>query len=229
MVFHIKRGLPATCGRKTNAIGIMLSMVVIFFALVLPGYAHRLVLFAWIDGCIVHTQSKFHGGSKVFEGDITVFNNAGQELLTGKTDRQGAFSFPLKTVQSPSALKIVLNAGMGHQAHWNLTGSEVLEARGLDSDTRALTGNNRDDLAGKPERMVTSQAGTEEYSPCRMKEAELRKIIEETVDRKMSPVMDTLIDIREEIAIGLDDVVAGLGYILGVTGLLAWFYARKKE
>jgi hypothetical protein len=60
-------------------------------------------------------------------------------------------------------------------------------------------------------------------------EADLRKIVEETIDRKLSPIMDMLVSIREEMAVGLDDVVAGLGYIFGLTGLLAWLKARGKS
>lgn len=182
-------------------------------------FAHRVVVFAWIEGDMVYTQSKFPGGARVHDGKISVVDDKGKSLLTGTTDDQGEFSFDLKAIRAASDLKIVLNAGMGHQASWTLTEKEIC---------RALGGNEKPVPEDSPALSPEPSGTLADDIPCPMDEDELRKIVETAVDRKLSPVMDMLITMREEAAVGLDDVVAGLGYILGLTGLLAWFASRKK-
>ena len=95
---------------------------------------------------------------------------------------------------------------------------------GVESDG----GDGKVDMVNQPVGSGMSTDGPEESVPCRLSEADVRKSVEETVDRKLSPVMDMLIDIRDEMAVGLDDVVAGIGYIFGLTGLMALIYSRRK-
>lgn len=191
-------------------------------------YAHRVVVFAWIEGGMVYTQSKFPGGARVSGGEITVLDESGQVLLNGKTDGQGEFSFPLPILKAPSELKIVLNAGMGHQGHWTLTRDEVGRAMGMERQMDDSAVAARPDTVARSLPASTPETTAPVNMPCRLDEAELDRIVAAAVDRKLSPVMDMLISIREEAAIGLDDVIAGVGYIFGLTGLLAWFYSRKK-
>jgi len=58
----------------------------------------------------------------VHEGVIRVFDSTGKELLNGKTDTKGEFSFK---VPKPDDLKIVLEAGMGHRAEWPLSKQDL--------------------------------------------------------------------------------------------------------
>ncbi len=215
--------------QKKRMTNIVLWAWVLLFAAATIASAHRVIVFAWIEGDTVFTESKFPGGANVSNGKITVLDEAGQELLTGKTDEQGAYSFSLTSLKKPSELKIVLNAGMGHQAYWTLTRQDVGQALGAESAAGASAVEAETNLnppSGGPS--PSSLPPPEDNTPCRLNDAELRQIVEAAVDRKLSPVMDMLVAIREEAAIGLDDVVAGLGYIFGLTGVLAWFYSRKK-
>jgi hypothetical protein len=79
--------------------------------------AHRVNVFAWAEGDIVYVECKFSGGKKITGGSIIVSDPSGVELLTGRTNDQGEFSF--KRPQ-PTELKIILQAGMGHRAEWTL-------------------------------------------------------------------------------------------------------------
>jgi nickel transport protein len=80
--------------------------------------AHRVNVFAWVEGDTVRVECKYPDGTKVNEGVIRVFDSTGKELLDGKTNAKGEFSFkPPKK----DDLKIVLEAGMGHRAEWALS------------------------------------------------------------------------------------------------------------
>ncbi len=87
-----------------------------------PGHAHRVNLFAWVEGDTVYVESKFSGGKGVKEGKIIVTDPEGNELLTGTTNENGAFSFK---VPKKTELKIVLATGTGHGAQWTIAAGEI--------------------------------------------------------------------------------------------------------
>jgi hypothetical protein len=84
--------------------------------------AHRVSLFAWVEGDTVYVESKFSGGKKVKAGKIIVTDPQGNELVKGTTNGQGEFSFK---VPKKTDLKIVLLAGTGHRAEWIIPASEI--------------------------------------------------------------------------------------------------------
>jgi len=100
------------------------SAVVCGVSLLLGGdaQAHRVNIFAWVEGDTVMVECKYPDGTKVHEGVIRVFDSAGKELLNGKTNAKGEFSFK---VPKPDDLKIVLEAGMGHRAEWPLSKQDL--------------------------------------------------------------------------------------------------------
>ena len=84
--------------------------------------AHRVNVFAWVEGDTIHVESKFSSGKHVKAGKITVSDAEGTELLTGLTDENGAFSFK---VPKKTELKIILEAGTGHRGEWTVAASEI--------------------------------------------------------------------------------------------------------
>jgi hypothetical protein len=87
-----------------------------------PVDAHRVILFAWVEGDTVYVESKFNSGKKVKAGKIVVSDLQGTELVKGKTNEKGEFSFK---VPKKTDLKIVLLAGEGHRAEWTLPLAEI--------------------------------------------------------------------------------------------------------
>jgi hypothetical protein len=85
-------------------------------------HAHRVNLFAWIEGDTVYVESKFSGGRGVIAGKIIVSDSEGTELLSGTTDENGEFSFK---VPKKTDLKIVLEAGTGHRTEWTIAADEI--------------------------------------------------------------------------------------------------------
>jgi hypothetical protein len=85
-------------------------------------HAHRVNLFAWVEGDTVYVESKFSGGKKVKAGKIIVTDPQGTELLKGTTNENGEFSFK---VPKKTDLKIVLLAGAAHRAEWTIPLAEI--------------------------------------------------------------------------------------------------------
>ena len=61
--------------------------------------AHRVNIFAWLEGETVRVECSFRRDSPVRQGTVIVFDaQTGTELLQGRTDGQGAFAFPVPAV-----------------------------------------------------------------------------------------------------------------------------------
>ncbi len=97
------------------------------FPLANPAFAHKANIFAWPENSMVHTISKFSGGKRAKNSNVTVFDADDKILLKGKTDEKGEFSFPVP--ESGRGLKIVLEASMGHRSEWFLSRDEILGLR----------------------------------------------------------------------------------------------------
>jgi nickel transport protein len=96
--------------------------VCIFWVRIESVDAHRVNLFAWVEGDTVYVESKFSSSRRVNKGKIIVTDPEGTQLLTGTTDENGEFSFK---VPKKTELKIVLEAGTGHRAEWTIPLAEI--------------------------------------------------------------------------------------------------------
>ena len=204
------------CNLQTAA-GILLLLV--FFAG--NAHAHRVIIFAWIDGQTVHTVSKFPGGKKVAGSPVIVYDKSGDRLLAGKTDDKGSFSFE---IPKNSALDIVLEAGAGHQAEWHLTGQEISAALGKEVDSSPSTATKAvQQKAGRP---ANDQSGQSPQAKG-VNAAAIQSIVEKTLDRKMAPMMQILVDMHDP-GPSITEIMGGIGYIIGLFGIVFYFAARKK-
>lgn len=84
-------------------------------------FAHKVNIFAYVEGDTVYTESYFPDGKKVEGGRIEVYDSHGKKLLEGTTNDKGQFNF-----KSPRKddLKIVINASMGHRNSYVMSRDE---------------------------------------------------------------------------------------------------------
>lgn len=189
--------------------GMMLCVSFCFFIFASPARGHKVYLFAWVEGNTVYTESYFGGKKKAIGGLIKVFDSTGKKLLEGKTNEKGEFSF---TIPEKTDLKIVLEASMGHKAEFVLKADEI-------------------GGAGKEETLTPPQkephASTEQVKALDLDQ--IRAVVEEALDSRLKPIMKTLIKLQKEKGPGVTEVLGGIGYILGLMGLVAYFKTRKKD
>ncbi|GAB6193020.1 Ig-like domain-containing protein [Desulfocastanea catecholica] len=105
---------------KIPCLAVVLGM---FLVLAVPAMAHKVNIFAYVEGGVVYTESYFPDGRMVENGTIEVLDASGNKLLDGKTDQDGLFSFPLP--EKKEDLTIVINASMGHKNSYLLQKSEM--------------------------------------------------------------------------------------------------------
>jgi len=197
--------------KTTRLLFAALILMVGLMAAAGPAAAHRVTIFAWVEGQMVHTQSKFSGGKKVKQGRVAVFAPDGVRLLDGRTDDQGAFAF---RIPQETSLRVELTAGAGHKGHWLIPLEEI---RGNPSGTAA--GSAAKAPGSRP-------ADTQRMSP--HDDERLAAAIEEALDRKLKPVMKLLAE-SQQAGPSLTEIIGGIGYIIGLVGIAAYYKSRQKD
>ena len=95
-------------GTVPHKISKLILLTLMLSTIMLPkAEAHRVTVFAWVEGDVVHTQSKFGGGRKPQGATIQVYDQQNILQVEGKTDDQGVFTFK---APGKMDLKIVLVA-----------------------------------------------------------------------------------------------------------------------
>jgi len=185
--------------------------------------AHKVTIFAWVEGDIIHTQSKFSGGKRVKNAPVLVYDSKDVLLLEGKTDENGMFSFK---IPKKTALKIVLKAAMGHMAVWKLRDEEF--GRAESSPPVEPTGMKA------PLEIESGPADIEEKgeSPGASKmfldRRQIQEIIDASLDRKLRPITEMLADAMDREP-GITEIIGGIGYIFGLVGVALYFSNRKRS
>jgi len=202
-------------------------VLVLIFLSLMPEYAfaHKVTIFAWVEGDMVYTESKFSGGRKAQNAPVEVFDGQGNKLLEGKTDENGEFSFkaPQKT-----EMKIVLVAGMGHRGEWTIPAEEFTgEISEYAKDTAS-----QEPVAKQPGKINTSESvsGEDTSISSSLTSEDLQRVVEKALDKKLKPVITKLNkSLDPNHSPSVSDILGGIGYIFGLVGIGAYFNYRKKK
>jgi nickel transport protein len=198
-------------------------------------FAHRVVVFAWIEGDTVFTESQFPDGRKIADGQVNVFDMDHNLLVKGKTDAKGEYSFK---IPKNTALNIVLEAGMGHQGQWKLSEDEINSAMGAENRESGSENNEaRPDLAESSKKQPSAGSLKPEESLDKTGEAVLlnekqldriiKNAVEKALDKKLQPLNSMLAQMQNK-GPSVNEIFGGIGYILGFFGIAAYFLSRKQ-
>lgn len=190
-----------------------------------PALAHKISIFAWVEGDTVYTQSKFSRGRKAKNSPVIVFDLDENKLLEGKTDDKGKFAFK---IPQKTALKVVLKASMGHMAEWTIPLEEITAGiQTSDSNSESDIKNSCESASQPP--AITSGSNLSALSEVRgISKQEIKKLIDESLDRKLSPIMNMLADSYGD-GPSLTEIISGIGYIFGLVGVAMYFTSRRKK
>ena len=205
---------------------IYLVLITAFFLLTFPAspaMAHKVIVFAYVQGDSVYVESKFAGGRKVKQGNVSVSDSSGTVLLTGTTDDAGNFSF-----KPPNAgdLVIQINAGVGHLGKWTVTASELADAVKGPENEPAASKQTSTDSSESESAKSQPETKSESIQPA-VDPRVLEKMISKAVKREIKPVLDILVEARTE-GPSFKDILGGIGYIFGLFGVAAYMASRKK-
>jgi nickel transport protein len=181
-----------------------------------PAFAHKVTIFAWVEGNTIYTQSKFSGGKKAKGALVTVFDMEGNRLLEGTTDEKGKFSFK---IPKKTGLKVVLKASMGHTAEWKIPVEEIAAAQ---------SSQNKTSEAGVITDTTSPSNRAPTFGPTCVQREEIRRLIDESLDQKLGPIISMLADSHDQDP-GISEVMGGIGYIFGLLGVALYFANRRKN
>lgn len=87
--------------------------------------AHKVIIFAWVEDGMIHSESSFGSNRNAKDSVIKVMDEKGRVIHEGKTDKQGKYSFKIPE-NTDSDLILMLEAGTGHKAQWRVPKNELL-------------------------------------------------------------------------------------------------------
>jgi len=173
-------------------------------------FAHKVNVFAYVEGKRIYTESYFNDGKKCIDSKIEVFDNQGNKLLEGLSDEEGMFSF--KIPPEDGDLKIVLTASMGHRAEYSISEGERRSFSGL------IKKENEE-----PVSIISPETSSIDLK-------EIQSIIEDVLDEKLKPIMIEMREIKKshEDRISFTEIIGSVGYIVGIFGSIAYFLSCKR-
>lgn len=210
-----------------------------------PALAHRVNVFAYVEGHDVVVECSYSRSERVRFGEVEVLDAAtGAALLAGKTNEKGEFRFPVPPAvrAAKGDLRIVLKAGEGHQ-----NATEVKAAEYLSAAPDAAAATTAAPIASAPPSppvapvaaagpvaattapvQTVSQTGGQVGAAPALDAAALERIVEVAVEKKIAPLRAILVAEKEK-GPGLTEIVGGLGWLVGLAGIAAYFTAKGKK
>ncbi|AZO95925.1 hypothetical protein [Halocella sp. SP3-1] len=188
-----------------NKLICLLSMSVLICLLILitlPVAAHKVILYVYVEGQNVIVEGGFSDGSLTKNAEVKVYDLEDKLLGEGLTDENGIYEF---NIPAKTDLRIVLNAGMGHQAEYTISEDELPEI------------NNKN----PQETDITAVTAIDEDS--------LRAIISQELDKKLAPLNKKLSKLENSEGPGITEILGGIGYIFGIMGLTLYFTKGKNK
>jgi nickel transport protein len=211
---------------KFIGIALVPVFLILFLLVSVPvAFAHKVKVFAYGEGEHIVTKSYFSNGKGVQNGHITVLDDGSRKtLIEGKTDTGGMFQFaiPLEAKQGNIDLHIILETGEGHRAEWLLAAEEYIEGPGVQGSEEQVNDSSEKQVR---ERSLPSSLA-DIASECN--EEDIARIVEEVLDKKLAPVKEMILKSQEQKP-RLQDIMGGVGYIIGLAGIVAYMSSRKKK
>lgn len=194
-----------------------------------PCWAHKVNVFAYVEGDKIVVQGYFTKDRKAMNCVVQIFDAQGKELHKGKTDRKGQYAVPIADLGTVNGdVLITLVAGEGHKRNYRLSADE------LPKNSKSVSKTSRPE---RPAPGPDSVKTTELTQPVAHVQdlGTLEKAIETIVKRENEKIVKMLGNqqklLLEQRNSGptLKDIVGGIGWILGIVGVIAFFLGRTRN
>ncbi len=212
-----------------NATFYLLILVVSISLCAGLAHAHRVFIYAYAQDGRIYTESGFGKDRPVVKGTVEIRNaKTGELLLSCEPDVAGKcdFAIPRAAREGRMDLAFTVFAGEGHQGGWRMAADEYLppvQDAGAGGAESPGHGEPPVDAAATP--------------PASLKELpeDLQDIVRNAVRQELAQQLEQQLGpIRRSLAAmqnptpGLREIVGGLGWILGLCGVAALAYNRRK-
>jgi nickel transport protein len=194
-----------------------------------PTLAHKLKVFAQTEGDWIRGRAYFVGGAGAGGARVEVQGSEGRVLAELTPADDGSFAY--RTL-APVEHRLVARTGDGHGAHWTIA-AETLQGAfsppntppsADPSDDSEQPATRTQPLTDAPTPTPTAPLAHAPVAPQTIDPA-LIGAIEQALARQTHPLAERLNALEERVR--FQDVLGGIGYILGLTGLALWWRCRR--
>ena len=197
---------------------IVLSVFVLLLAYATSASAHRLNVFAFVDGSTITGSAYFSGGGAPSGATVTVFGPDGAVLAETVTDEAGGFS--VDATQRVDH-RITVETADGHAADFLITAAELPpDLPGPDPVETAASALAVGASPVEPAARADGPAAT-------VDEAALEALVARAVQRQIAPLREQILAYGD--AVRLSDILGGIGYIVGIFGIAAYAMSLRRR
>lgn len=192
-----------------------------------PAAAHKLSVFATVQGNSVEGEVYFHDGTPARNVAVTIFDPGGEVVGKASTDKEGKFTFEARLRYDH---KLIADAGLGHQAEYTVEADELPQDLPADSPGGSVDESDPASSAthGHPHDHRHDHQPGHQHGP-------VKALGEENLTAEIRALAQQVTALRKDLdkwkaRARLQDILGGVGYILGIMGLVSYFLgARRKE
>jgi nickel transport protein len=188
-----------------------------------PALAHKLQVFAFAEGDRIDGTAYFAGGAKSTGARILIQTANGETVATLTPAADGSFSY---RARARADHLVIAESGDGHRAEWRVKADELAGGFPLATSESGLIQTVDMPPSGEavavPDTLgapAPASGATTNVDPA------LIAAIDRAVARQIRPLREQLIAAQDEIR--LRDILGGLGYLFGLTGLALWWHRRR--
>jgi nickel transport protein len=191
----------------------LLLSLLLLPALSAPAEAHKLKVFAAVEGDAVSGYAFFIGGGRAKGTSWTAKDATGTVIAEGKTDDEGRYRFtPPPPVTSD--VTITVNTQEGHIAFAVIAPSRFGGSAAAGTTVTAPTAVSAAPAASP------SQGSSQPVSDER-----IAALVETAVQRQVEPLLERIEQMDDRLR--FTDVLSGIFLIIGLAGIGLWIKARK--
>lgn len=193
-----------------------------------PAAAHKVTVFATADGKVIQGDVYFRGGEPARDVRVTAVGPQGETLGEAKTNEEGKFRI---AVRFRCDHRLIADAGEGHGAEYTVRAEELPDdlpaPGGAEGSSNERSGESEPASSDGHRKDETAQPGSTEG----LRGAASREDLQGEIRALTRQIVELRRDLDEQRSqLRLQDVLGGLGYILGITGALFYFLGvRRKE
>ena len=204
----VTAGVCATAGLPGRATLILLLMA-LFAA---PAQAHRLHLWAAVaEGHTINGRAYFSGGGGARHLTVRILDGEGRLLAEVRTDDKGDFTF---AAQVRCDHQFVAASPDGHRDSFTIPAAQ------LPDDLPSLPNTT-------PHVEAPAAPADAEDTAATSNEVKLQRLIDSAVARHTMPLRRQLQAYEDKVR--LHDILGGIGYIVGLTGIGFYLLGRRRR
>ncbi|WP_328986950.1 carboxypeptidase-like regulatory domain-containing protein [Thiorhodovibrio winogradskyi] len=217
MIELVPEAIPAAAWHLLLRVGAGAGALILLLS-ANPVLAHKLQVFAAVEGSSLSGTAYFTGGSPASGARIIITNAAGEPMAELEPTADGRFSYQ---INAPVAHRVIAETADGHRAEWQIPAAALAGAFSqAAADTPAI--------AAKQSPEPTAERGPaagESQAPAQLHQ--MPPALEAALARQLRPLREELLATRE--ALRLQDILGGIGYIFGLSGLALWWRCQRSR